>query len=143
RRMRQLIDELRDVVLEEALLVRVEEGDGLLAVGGVGSRETEVELGAGLVDGGARDPELRGAILLDRERLRIDDVQVDHAARALPELLEEVVYPLAVGTDLRDGFGGLGRVEEVEVDRLLDALQDPVGAGRDGVQAILGEIELP
>ena len=49
RRMRELIDELRDVVLEEALLVRVEEGDRLLAVGGIGAGEPEVELGADLI----------------------------------------------------------------------------------------------
>ena len=139
----ELVDELDDVVLEELLLVRIEELDGGMAVGGVGAGEAEVELRAAGAERRAAHAELGGAVLLLGERLRVDDVQAQLAAGAAGELLEELAHPHAVGLQLRQLPGGLLREEEVQVDRLLDARQDPVGAGRGGVQVVLGEIQPP
>ena len=96
--MRELVDQLHDVVFEELLLARIEELDRLLAVGGVGAGEPEVELACRLVaDRRAVHAELRGAVLVVGERLRVDDVQVHLAAGARRQLLEEVPHAHAVG----------------------------------------------
>ncbi len=114
-----------------------------MAVGGVRAREAEEELGARCADRGALHTELGRAVLFFRERLWIDDMQVYVTARAGLQLFQELAYPRAVGLQLGDLVCGFFREEEVQVDGLLDALQDPVRAGRRGVQMVLGEIQPP
>src|SRR6266513_2283946 len=138
-----LIDQLDDVVLEELLLVGIEELDGAVAVGGIGSGQAEIELRTAGSHGSAAHAELGGAVLLLRERLRVDYVQAQPAAGARGELLEELAHPHAVGLQLRQLRRGLCREEEIQVDRLLDAGEDPVGSHRGGVETILREIQPP
>jgi hypothetical protein len=44
---RELVDQLDHIVFQKLFLLRVEEVDGLVAVGGVGSGQPEIQLGAG------------------------------------------------------------------------------------------------
>src|SRR5262249_11503576 len=125
------------------LLLRRKEGDGLVAVGGVGSGQTEVELVARAAQGRAAYSKLGCAILVFGERLRVDHVQLQLAPGARGQLLEDLTNAEPERCDLRYLRGTLGRVEEVEVDRLLDALEDPVGSRSGRVQMILREIEPP
>src|ERR1700730_113381 len=139
----QLIDELDDVVLQELLLVGIEELDCRVAIGGVGSGKAEVELRAGGSHRSAAHAELGGAVFLLRERLRVDHVQMQPAAGARGELLEELAHPYAVGLQLRQLRRGLFREEEIQVDGLADAGEDPLGSRRGGVETMLREIQPP
>lgn len=61
--------------------------------------------------------------------------------RARDELLEKLADALAIGLEARILAGGLVAEVEVQVDRLFQPLQDPIGPGRDRVEMVLGEIE--
>ena len=139
----ELINELDDVVLEELLLVVIEPLDGRAAVGGVGAGQAEVERRPGGSDRSGAHTELGGPVLLLGEGLRIDRVQPQLAARAGAQLLEEIAHPRAVGLELRQLSCGLLREEEVQVNGLFCAGEDTVGSGRDGVEAVLRQIQPP
>ena len=71
-------------------------------------------------------------------------MQPDVAVRACLELFQELTYAHAISLVLQRLFGGeLLREEEVQVDRLLDALQDAIGTGCRGVEVVLGEVQSP
>src|SRR5262249_34279938 len=54
---------------------------------------------------------------------------------------QHLAHALRVGARRRRLAGRLLREEEVQVDRLLERADDVLGAGRDRVQPVLGEIE--
>ena len=123
-------------------LCRIEERDRLVAVGGVGAGQAEVER--------TRRPhrraayaELGSSILILGGRLRIDLVQDQLAVGAVGELLQELTHPHAVGVQLRNLRRGLLREEEVEIDRLLDVGKDVVRAGRGRIEVVLRQIQAP
>ncbi len=141
-RVGQLVDELDDVVLEELLLGGVEELDGLVPVGGVGSGESEVQV-AGGADRRPAHAQLGGAVLVFGRGLRIDDVQAHLAVGARRQLVQEFPHPHAIGADLGNLACRLLRVEEIEIDGLLDVAEDSVGSRSRRVQMILREVEPP
>src|SRR5256885_9812498 len=57
----------------------------------------------------AAHAELGGAVLLLRERLRVDHVQAQPAAGARGEFLEELAHPHAVGLQLRSEERRVGK----------------------------------
>ena len=73
------MDQLRQVVFEELLALRLEEGDGLQIVGRVGRGEAEIDLLAALIERHALQAESDGAILDRRERQRVELLQLDLA----------------------------------------------------------------
>ena len=83
----ELVNELDDVVFEELFLVGIEELDGAAPVSRVSPGKPEIELRAAAKGGGAY-AEFCGAVLFLRERLRIDDMQVELAVGAPGKLLE-------------------------------------------------------
>ena len=99
-RIRELVDELHHVVLEELFFARVEELDGLLAVRGIRAGETEVDVLPVRARGRAAHAELVRTIFVFGERLRIDHRQVQLAVRARGQLLEQLAHARAVGLEL-------------------------------------------
>lgn len=79
-RIGELVDEPGDVVFEELLAGRIEEGDGGMSVRGVRAGEPEVQLPAALTERRTRHAELGRAILVPGEGLRIDHLQVQLAS---------------------------------------------------------------
>ncbi len=86
------MDQFRDVVFQEFLAVGLEVGDDGSAVGRVRARETEVQrIAAAALE--RLQAELAGPILIVREGLGIDHLQVNLAARARRDLFEELPDP--------------------------------------------------
>src|SRR5438105_3920065 len=75
---------------------------------------------------------------IDLGRRLIERPQVEELLR-----LEVIAHPRAVGLELRQLSCGLLREEEVQVDGLFDASEDTVGSERDGVEAVLRQIQPP
>ncbi len=80
-RIRELIDELDDVVLEKFLLGGIEKLDGLVSVGRVGAGKSEVERARG-ADRCSPYAKLGRAILILGRRLRVDHMQLYFTAGA-------------------------------------------------------------
>ncbi len=140
-RIRERVDQFREVVLEEGLLARIQERDDFLVVDAVGTGDAHVDrLGrAAHVD--RLESELPGAIFVLGERQRVDHGQAELAVRALHEFVEDFPDPAGI----RPQIGYLGRrairVEEIQVDRFGDAVEDVVRAVGQRVQAIFRQID--
>jgi hypothetical protein len=70
-------------------------------------------------------------------------VEDDITAGTRLQLLEELAHPHAIGLYLRNLVRGFCGVEKVQIDRLLDALEDPIRTGRGRVEVILRQVQPP
>ena len=140
-RMGEPVDQARDVVFEELLLVRLEEADRLAAVGRVGPRQPEIQRLAVGADGDRGEAEIGRTVLVLGEGLRVDHGEPELAVRALRHLLEELAYALRVGAQRRGRAARFLGQEEIQVHRLGERAHDALGARRDRVQAAGGQVE--
>ena len=140
-RLGQGLHQAADVVFEELLLIEREEGYDLDSVQGVAAGQAEVQVVAALLQGNSLQAELGGLVLVLGERLGIDHLQANPAVRlALVGTQQFFDAPGVVAQ--RHQFPGTAiRIEEVQVDRLVEAGQDPLGSGTDGVELLLGQVE--
>jgi hypothetical protein len=141
-RVREVVDELREIVFEQRFLRRlgIEERNRVVGADAVRAREPEVDVLAADVRG--LDAELLGAILVLGERQRIDDVEHELAlGRVRRELLEGLRHAGRVSPQRRQALRLLIREEQVEVDRLVDLLQHLARAGRQRVELVLREVD--
>jgi hypothetical protein len=79
-RVGELIDDLHHVVFEELFLAGIEELDRRVSIRRVGACKPEVQLLAARACGHGAHAELGGAVLVLRERLRVDHMQHQLAA---------------------------------------------------------------
>ena len=114
------MDELGQIVFEEALALGLEEGDDLLIVGRVGGGEAEIDLLAALVERHALQPEGDGPILDGREGLGIELCRFDLAVGDRGVFLEHLAHALRVDAVGRNLVAQLRRVVEAQHDRLVD-----------------------
>jgi hypothetical protein len=70
-------------------------------------------------------------------------VQLHLAAGASRDLFQKLPYPYAVSRDIGHLRCRLLRVEEVQVDRLLQTFEDAIGAGRGGVEMVRRQVQPP
>ncbi len=140
-RRAQFVDEFRHVVLEEFLAFRLKARDRRAAVRGVGAGQTEIQsIAAARLQ--RLQAEFSGAIFILRKRLRIDDTQVDLAAGAGRDFLQEFAHPRRIRHEQRGLFGGgVARKIVVQVDGLLELGEHGFRAGRQCVEPVLREIE--
>ena len=75
----QLVDEARQVVLEEALAVGLEEGDAALVVEQVRAGDAEIDLLPRVIERHALQAEAEGAVLGLGEGLGVEDLEADLA----------------------------------------------------------------
>jgi hypothetical protein len=100
------------------------------------------KLGARVVGLQRLQTRLGGVILVVGEGLRVDHVQADLAAGARRDLFQELTDSVRVGHDQGRLFlGGVAREIEVQVDRFLELGEHLLGAGTQGKQVVLREIE--
>ena len=137
----QALHQAADFVFEELLLIQREERNDLRAALGVGSSQTEVDLVAALVQRYRLQAELGRAVLLLGKRLRVDHVQLELAAGSTLIGLEHLLDTTRVVTQRYQVLGGLVRIEEVQFDRRLQAIENALGPLGDGVELLLGQIE--
>ena len=116
----EAVDQLGQIVFEEALALGLEERDDLLVVGRVGGGEAEIDLLAALVERHALEPEGDGAILGRRERLGIEDLQLDLAVGRGRVFLEHLAHALRIDAVGRHLVAELRRIVEAQHDRLVD-----------------------
>ena len=140
-RVREVVDELGHVVLEELLALRREERDDLLVVDGVRPRETEVE--DPLVEP-QRHPAQAvpdGTVLLIGERLGVDHVQRQLCAGEPLVLLEQRSHAIGVAPDTGHSLQFALRKMEPQGHRLVEAREDSTGSFGEGEQAVLGQVD--
>ncbi len=135
------MDELRQVVFEEALALGLEEGDGLLVVGRVGGGEAEIDLLAALVERHALKAEGDGAVLHRRERLGIEDLQLDLAAGCGLVFLEHLAHALRIDGIARDLVAQSRRIVEAHHDRLVELLERVARAFGERVEMLLRQVD--
>ena len=102
-------------------LFGIEEIDRRVAVGGVGAGEAEVQLAAGSPDVTARTPSSAARSSSAENGCGSTTCRMSLPLERAGELVQELTHAVGVALDLRMLAGGLGGVEEVQVDRLLDA----------------------
>jgi hypothetical protein len=122
------MDELRQIIFEEPLSLRLEERDHLLVVGGIGRGETKIDLLTALVEGDALEAEGDGTVLGRRERLGIEDLELDLVLGERCVFLEHLAHALRIDAVEWRLVAEPGRVVEAERDRLVDmrsVLLDP------------------
>ena len=74
--------------------------------------------------------------------MRVDDTQVDLAAGAGRDFLQEFAHPRRIRHEQRGLLGGgVARKIVIQVDRLLEFGEHLLSAGREGVQPVLREIQ--
>ena len=136
----QFMDQLGDVVFKERLLVRLQERNRCLAVGGVGSGEAEEHLVAGGRHRHRLQAEAGCTVLVLGKRQGIDHFEPELAARARSHFLQHLAHAGVVGAQLRQFLGALVRVEQVQADGFLDRAEDVVRPVRQRVEVVLREI---
>ena len=122
----EAVDELGQVVFEEALAIGREKLDGGVVVGGVGGDEAEVAGLAVLVEAHAAQASGDGAILGVGEGFRLDQRELQLALREVAILFEQRLHALEVFAVERGHLAELLGVVEADVDRLLDLGAEPV-----------------
>jgi len=95
---RERVHELGQVVFEELLALGVHERDELLVADRVGSRHAEIQRLVADLQAHALKPEGGGAILLLRERRRIDDAHLEPPVGAGLEFHQHVLHALGPGS---------------------------------------------
>jgi len=85
--------------------------------------------------------ELGGAVLLLGERLRVDDVQFELAAGGALVGLEHLLDAARVVAQRHQLLGRPVGIEEMQLQRLLQAGEDALGACRNRVELLLGEVQ--
>ena len=133
-RVRELVDELRHVIFEEALALRREEGNHLLVVRAVGRHKPEVALLALRAEPDAGKPRRHRPVLGIRERFGIDERDVELAAGQSLVALEQPPHPVEIALVLRRDLAEALREIDLHVDRFLDLGQHPLGPVRDRIK---------
>jgi hypothetical protein len=137
----EAVHQLGQVVFEEALALGLEERDGLLIVGRIGGGKPEIDLHAALVERHPLEPEGDGAILGRRERLGIEDLQLDLALGARGVFLEHLAHALGIDAVGRDLVAELRRKIKAHDDRLVDLGERVERAGGERVEMLVGEVD--
>jgi len=113
---RQALNQAADLVLEKLLLIQREERDDLRIALGIGAGQPEVDLVTALVERYRLQAELGGAVFFLGERLRIDHVQLELAARGALIGTQHLLDPTRVVAQRDQVLGGLVRIEEMQLD---------------------------
>ena len=137
----EIVDQARQIVLEEVRALRRQIADHLDVVGAVAPGQAEIGLGAVGVERQALQTLGDGQILLGRERLRVEPLEVHAPARQSLVLGEQLLDAPRMGVEIRAQLVQLLGVVEAQVDRLLDGRQDLFGAFGQGEQPVRGQIE--
>ena len=116
------------IVLEEALPLRREEGDNLLVVGRVGAGQAEIDLLALCVERHGLQAEGDSAVLVVREGLRPIDFKAQLADRRIGVAPEQFAHPLGIDRIGRHRLAEPRRIIKAQGDRLVDARQSLQGA---------------
>ncbi len=135
------MDQLRQIVFEEALALGLKERDDLLVIRRVGCGEAEIDLLAALVDRHALEAEGDGAVLDGRVGDRIEDLEPKLAAGERSVLLEHLAHPLRVERVGRDLCAEALRIVEAHCDRLVDLDERLARTIREGEETLLGEVD--
>ena len=135
------MDHLGEVVFQEALALGLEERDQLLVVGGVGGDQAEIDLLAALIDGYALQALGDRAVLLRREGLGIEDLQIDLAVGDRGVFLQRLAHALGVDAIGRDLVAQALGVIEAQRDRLLDRRQRLPRAIGEGIEVRRGQVD--
>ena len=137
----QIMDQLGHVVFEEGFLFRLEERNDRLAVGRVGSGQAEEDGLAAGADRHRLQAVGRGPVLVFGERQRVDDLELDVAVRTRRHLLEQLAHARRIGAQLRQVLRALVGIEKIQVDRFVELGKDFLGARRQRVEVVLGEVD--
>src|SRR5690606_42113322 len=117
------------------------ERDSRLLTDTVRAGEPEENVFAERAEVDGLQPELRCAVLLLGERLRVDDLDAQHAVRVQRKLLEHLPDAYRVRAQELHVRRLAVAEEQVQVDRLLQLAQQGAGAGRERVEPVLGVVE--
>ena len=137
----QAREHLAELVLEELLALGLEERDHLVLAPGIAAGEPEIHLLAAGIERHRLQAELRGLVLGFGEGHRIDHLQPDAPVGAQRVLLEQLAHAPRVAAQRRHVARRLVGEEEVEIDRLLDAVDDLARARGNRVHAVLREVD--
>jgi hypothetical protein len=137
-RHREIVNEARQIIFEEALALGREEGDDLLIVGGVGAREAKEHLLALLVERHGLQAKRDGAVLDIGEGLRVVNFEAQFAMRRRDVFVEQFAHALGVDAVGRRRVAEPGRIVEAQGDRLVDMRQCLPGAARQCVKPLAG-----
>ncbi len=137
----QGLHQAAQLVLQVLLLIQSEERNHLGVVQRIGAGQAEVDGITTLLQRDALQAEFGGLVLVFGERFGVDDVQANLAVRLGLVGLEHLLHTLGVGAQRRQILGHLVRIEEVQVDRLVQLTEDLPGAVGDGVELLFGQIQ--
>ena len=136
----ELGDEAGEVVFEERLAVWREHVDGGAAGGRVGGGEAEEQLlAAGALE--RLDAVGDGAVLVFRERPRVDDLEHDVAVRRGGVGVEHGAHAPREGGELRRLLGEPARQEQPKPQRLVEIAEQRAGALGQGIEMLLGQVD--
>jgi hypothetical protein len=140
----EVVDQPREVVLEERLLARIglEERNAVRRADAVRPGQAEVDGIAARADVGRLQAELLRAVFLLGERQRVDEIEHElPVGRVRRELLEHLADAGRVRAQRGQRFGRLVREEEIEVDGLVDAVEHRLRAFAERIEVVLRQID--
>ena len=137
----QAVDQPGDVVFDEALAGRMEEGDLFFRIHRVGPGEAEIDHRSAGIDGHAFHAVGFGLVLVDRIGLGPVGLQPDLAVRKGGIALQQVAHPLRRRSVAGHPVDQRGREEQAQDDRLFEGFQHPHGSVGQGELRVLGQID--
>ncbi len=135
------MDELRQIVFEEALALRLEERNDLQIVGRVRGGEAEIDLLAALIERHALQAESDGTILDGGEGQRVELLQLDLALGHRRVFLEHLAHALRIDAVGRNLVAELLRVVEAQHDGLVELGERRARAGGERVELALRQVD--
>jgi hypothetical protein len=134
-------DELRQVIFEESLAIRLKERDDRLVVSRIGAGEAEINLLAALIERHALEAEGDGAILDRRERLRIENIEHDLAFGQRRVFAQHLAHAIGKDAVTRDFAAELRRIIETQRDRLVDFGERGARRRRQRIESFLRQVD--
>ena len=140
-RRRQIESHPGQIIFQEPFTGRIEERHHLPVIGRIGGNQAEIAAFTRLIQWNALQAEPNSIVFLDRERLGIDDFEIDVAPRGLGVVFQQLPHPGRVNAVLGADLGQFAREVEPHLDRFVDLIEHLAGAVRQGKQLVLGQIE--
>ena len=135
------MNHLSEVVFQEVLPLGLEERNELDVVHRVDTRQSEVDKLSALVHRNTLYPHGDGPVLVIGERKGVPLMENHLAARGRGDLVQQIPHAAAIASVERQFSSQALRIEEVQLDGLVDRGERLMRALRQRKQPILGQID--
>ena len=140
-RVGKLIDQARQIKFQEALTIRLEEGDIAFVIQQIRADQAEINLLTRLIHRHALQAESQRAVLGFAEGLWVQHFKPKLAARDRDIFIQHRAHAFRIGAKGRDGSAKLPRIKQPQRHRVLQARQYAARAIRQRVKFLRCQIE--